>query len=383
MTNLVMSTKRKKESNRSSGASQSAVVLGVLVALIVVAAAYFLFSSHDTLPGGEPTGDNQVVYGISPYQDTIIPQYAELLGWYEEDQLDIDLRVLAWGDVMPSLGGGAVDVAIQNFNSFQATYWNLRDRGVDPVFYYPLYVFKGAAIIIPADSPLKTVEQLESQGLGLDEAVRAAAEQLKGLEIAATEGTEMEQVVIAALNRAGLERDDAVLIHAQPDEALAAFLGGSIDAFSAGVTEHTEAARHEARVLLSASHVLPPVIDGLVTTREFAADHEELLDQLVDMWFRSVQHLAEDLPGRSPILLEFLNGIASTKYSVEEYEFVWNNLQFFPTSQEEAQAALLSPAGQYYWRTSWDENNEFLQKEGKIPESVPLDAFGPSARLRP
>lgn len=353
-----------------------AVAIVALLGVAAVAALFWLARSQKASDEAGNARGLKIVYGLSPYQDTIIPQYAKIKGWYAEEGLDIDTKVLAWGDVMPALGGGGVDVALQNFNSFQATYWNLRDRGVDPVFYYVMYVFRGAAIIIAKDSPLKTVSELQAEGKPLDEAVRTAATQLKGKKIAATAGTEMEQVVLAALKVAGLApKTDATIIHVQPDEALAAFLGGSVDTFSAGVPEHTEAARHGARILLSADHVLPPVLDGIVTTRPFAEKHSDVLEKLVDVWFRTIRHLNEDMPGRTPILIDYLSSVAATKYTVKEYEYVMRTLHVLPMSRAEVGREILNPNGRYYWRRSWDANNEFLHKTDKIPRPVPPEAF--------
>jgi hypothetical protein len=36
---------------------------------------------------------------------------------------------------------------------------------------------------------------------------------------------------------------------------------------------------------------------------------------------------------------------------------------------------VLSSNGKYYWKRSWDGNNESLLKEGKIPKAVPYGAF--------
>lgn len=352
-----------------------------LLILVLIAAVIALVVWRIQIKPGDEQALTKVIYGISPYQDTVIPQYAKLMEWYLEQGLDVDTKILAWGDVMPAVGGKAVDIALQNFNSFQATYWNLRERGIDPVFYYVMYVFKGAAIIIPEESALKTVSDFEAEGKTRKEAVKEAAKQLRGKKIAVTEGTEMEQVVIAALKAVDLDpQNDATLVHAQPDEALAAFLNSAVDAFSAGVTEHTEAARHGARILLSASDILPPVLDGIVTTREYVEKNRNILEKLIDSWFRTIQYLEEDFSNRTPKLIEYLSNVASTKYSVQEYEYVWGNLHFFAGSRDEVKKEILDSTGKYYWRRSWDANNEFLLNEGKIPRPVPYEAFWAGTR---
>ena len=355
-----------------------AALRACLACLVVLTVSYCGGTSGNDAAVDVSEERRRVTYGISPYQDTIIPKYADIQGWYEQEGIVPDLRVLAWGDIMPAIGGG-VDVAIQNFNSFQASYWNLRARGIEPVFYYPFFVFKGAAILIPATSELRTAEDFSRDGLSRRASVRAAAAQLEGRSVAATIGTEMEQLVTAALDQAGLaDARDQILIHAQPADALAAFLTGSVDAFSAGVTEQTEAARSGARVLVSSADILPAVIDGLVTTSTYVEENGELLDSLVALWFRSIRHLDEDLPTRAPLLLEFLNSVGSTRYTVEEYREVWNRFDYFPRTEVEAEAQIMSPSGEYYWRRSWEGTNELLLQEGTISRAVPSRAFLPA-----
>ena len=100
-----------------------------------------------------------------------------------------------------------------------------------------------------------------------DRRVADAARQLKGKRVAVTVGTELDQIVITALQKAGLDsKKDVTLINASPEESLAAFLSGNVDAFAAGLTERTEARRHGGTELLVASDVTLPVIDGLITS---------------------------------------------------------------------------------------------------------------------
>ena len=337
-----------------------------MVAALVAVAVYL---------GLRDTGSATIVYGISLYQDTILPVVAEQQGWYEAEGLDVQLRVLPWGDVMSAVAAGAVDVAIQNFNSFQATYHNIVDRGGDVVFYCSLYVFKGAAIMTWPERGIATLkENLENQP-AREEAIQATVAQLRGKRIAVTRGTEMEQVVLAALRRAGLEDErDVTIIHAQPDDGLRAFLARDVDFYSGGLTERTEAVRNGAAVLIEASDVSPPVIDGLVTSKEFASSHSAELQTLANLWFRTIRYLEEDLDTRAVPVIDRLAREGSTRYSVDEYKFTWFNTQVYPKTAGELQEMMLAPDASYYWKRAWNENNSFLMAAGQIPRPVPLEA---------
>ena len=174
---------------------------------------------------------------------------------------------MAWGEVITALSGGAIDVAIYNFNSFLAPYENASKRSPKPVFYAPLYIFKGQAIMVHGDSKFEMIDSAVARSdQSYKEKVARIARQLKGKRIAVTKGTELEQIVIEALKKANLKESDAEIIHASPEDSLAAFLAKDIDAVAVGLTERVEARRHGAKELLTTSDVIRPVIDGIVTT---------------------------------------------------------------------------------------------------------------------
>ena len=181
------------------------------------------------LGGCTSQSNEKITFGISPYQDTYLPKLAEEKGWFKEAGIDVETVTLAWGDVMNSVASPqGADIVITNLNSFLAAYGELSRQGAKPIFIYPLYVFKGPAILIHADSPLQSVDQvMKTRSISRQKAIEAAAAQLKGANIITTEGTEMEQIVLAAAQKAGLKPgEDFQITHASPEDGLAAFLGG-------------------------------------------------------------------------------------------------------------------------------------------------------------
>lgn len=343
-------------------------VLGVFIVTTAIVLAIIL------RPTPQP---HEIVYGISPYQDTILPIVAEKKGWYVQEGLKVKLKVLPWGAVMNALASGSVDVAIQNFNSFQASYENINLQGGDVVFYYPLFVFKGAAIIIRGDGKIKPLSEVsKSYPHDREKAIMEIAKQLAGKTVITTKGTEMEQIVLAAIKKAGLNADkDVKIIHAEPDDGLNAFISGTGDAYSGGVTERTEASRHGAIIMLESADLNPPVIDGLVTTEHFARDHEEELLKLIALWYKTIDFMEKDLDENSKIVIEYLSTVSSTRYSVEEYKYTWFNTEVYPKNSTEMNDQVLSETALYYWKQSWNANNKFLLAEKKVKNPVPYAAF--------
>lgn len=345
------------------------VVIGLAVVGVIAIAAFVLWP--------KPSGDVVVVrYGITPYQDSALPVVAERLGWYEEEGLRVELVPLSWDQVMPALRSGAIDAAVYNFNSFLPAYENAAQGGARrPLFYAPLFVFHGQALMVKGDAGLQSLPATELGAPPPDAArLRAVAAQLRGKRIALTRGTELEQIVLAALAAGGLTERDVTLIHASPEDLLASFLSGDVDAFAAGLTERVEARRHGGVELLTQSDVMSPVTDGLVTTEQFAAEHAEALDKLVQLWFRTIQHIQPDVANNSTEIRDYLRTAASTRYSPEEYAIAWT-FNYFPQDAAAANEAFNVEQSRYFWRRSWDEVSAFLIEQRTITTAPPYEAY--------
>ncbi|MFC1724261.1 ABC transporter substrate-binding protein [candidate division KSB1 bacterium] len=317
-----------------------------------------------------------VKYGITPYQDSALPVVANYLDWYKTRGIKFELVPLAWGDVITAISSGAIDVAIYNFNSFQAPYENAAKGNRKPIYYCPTYIFKGQALMVHDGIGYEVFRDVA----GEDQKNRTSRlatiiNQLKKKRIAITKGTELEQIVLEGLKIAGLNSErDVQLIHSAPEDALAAFLSKDVDAFAAGLTERTEARRHGAIELFVTSDVTLPVIDGIITSNKFAENNLEILDKLVDIWFKTIKYMEEDLENNSKYILDYLSKAASTRYSVEEYQVAWS-FNIFPKTPQEAISYFIDEKSPYFWRKAWDANNVYLLEEKKINNAIPYSAF--------
>lgn len=342
----------------------------VLSKVVLIILLFVFFISVCTKKG------EKIIYGISPYQDTILPIVAEKQNWYNEQGLEVELKILEWGDVMNALAGGAVDVAIQNFNSFQSVYHNINERGGDVIFYYPLFIFKGTAIMMRKDDNFKTINDfLKIYPDDRNRAILETIKQLKGKHVITTKGTEMEQIVLSALNKANIKQSEVKITHALPADGLNAFLHGDGDFYSGGLTERTEARKYNSVELIETSDLNPPVIDGLVTTKSYAKEHPEKLKSLLKLWFKTIQWMEEDLDTRSKLVIDYLASVSSTRYTIDQYKYSWYHTEVFPPDKKRMYELLLNTNSVFYWKHSWDSNNNFLVSEGKIAKPVPYLAF--------
>lgn len=350
-------------------------IVGAVAALAVAAGALWYINRSGTTSAS-------IRYGITPFQDSALPAVPSILGWYKEKGLDVKLIDLGWGDVPTALASNSIDVALYNFDSFMASWPSLMSGGKEVVFYSPLYVWNGAAIMVSSGTMISVGDLSKLPSEARSERVRAAMLQLQGKTIGVTEGTTFEQTVLDALRVARMAASDVKLVNARPEDNLAAFLSGGIDAFSGGLTERVQAQRRGAVALVTGPDVSLPVVDGLVARRDFVDSHPLEMSTLVDTWFRTIQYMSEDLPGHSSTIRDYLRGKASVDYSAEEYAIAWT-FQYFPPSRQDAAAAFLKDDSVYYWRPIWRRNSQDLIRQGKISSAIPETAFMGDRALQP
>jgi aliphatic sulfonates family ABC transporter substrate-binding protein len=119
------------------------------------------------------------------------------------------------------------------------------------------------AILVPADSPLRTVGDL------------------RGKTIALQRGSNVHYLLIRALEEAGVEYEDVTLLFAAPETARSAFERGEVDAWAIW-DPVLSSARHEleARVLRNGTELAKNVA-YYVARREFAEAHPSLIEEFL------------------------------------------------------------------------------------------------------
>lgn len=117
----------------------------------------------------------------------------------------------------------------------------------------------GEAILVPADSPVRSVAEL------------------KGRKVGVTKGSSAQNLLVAALERAGVPYADITPVYLSPADAAAAFASGKIDAWSIWDPFFAIAElRHSPRVLTTTKDVLN-VNTYFLANKSFATAHPALV----------------------------------------------------------------------------------------------------------
>jgi sulfonate transport system substrate-binding protein len=126
-------------------------------------------------------------------------------------------------------------------------------------------ITNGQGILVPANSPIRTIGDL------------------KGRRVGFTKGSSAHNIVVQTLEKAGLTYADITPVYLTPPDAGPAFANGSIDAwaiwdpyFAIGET------RQNGRILVNASEITK-TNSFYIANRGFANSHGQVLQQIIDV----------------------------------------------------------------------------------------------------
>jgi sulfonate transport system substrate-binding protein len=137
----------------------------------------------------------------------------------------------------------------------------------------------GEAILVPKESPIKTVADL------------------KGRKIALNKGSNVHYLLVRALETAGAKYTDVELVFLPPADARAAFEKGIIDAWV--IWEPYRAAAEialEARTLTDGSGLVSNH-EFFFTTKTFSEAHPEVIEMVLEAARDAYAEAAKDIPG--------------------------------------------------------------------------------------
>ncbi|MDH5415172.1 MAG: ABC transporter substrate-binding protein, partial [Flavobacteriaceae bacterium] len=342
--------------------------VAIVILISIVLLFYFLNQSNNQ-------DSQKVVIGISPFPDTYMPYLGKIKGWYKEEGLDVEFRVLGWTEVQEALSSGAsdrIDIGINNISSIIATY----DRNPELVYYYGNNTFdNGFALMIRPEGEMKPLNFFIKQGMELSDAIAATGAQLKGKTVVTTANTDMEQGVAAVAKKGGISfTKDVSIVNLNPDDGLTAFLSGTGDAFIGGIPQRNKAGEQGMIEMITGTNLGPPPINGLVTTKKFVEGNEEALLKITKVWFKIVNYTNDNLDEVAKTMTEELNRKTGSKVSVDDFKKFWNNYEHYPSSPQEIQKEILSAEGRNYWKERWDDCNDYFYNiKGTIPRPVPFE----------
>ncbi|KAA8728752.1 sulfonate ABC transporter substrate-binding protein [Ewingella americana] len=120
------------------------------------------------------------------------------------------------------------------------------------------------AIVVPENSPIKTVADL------------------KGKRVALNKGSDVNYLLVSALENAGLKYKDVTPVYLPPSDARAAFQRGAVDAWVIWDPYLAEVETHEKARLVKNAEGLVPHYTFYLASRKFADTYPQTAEKVVD-----------------------------------------------------------------------------------------------------
>jgi ABC-type nitrate/sulfonate/bicarbonate transport system substrate-binding protein len=350
------------------------LIIVISLGIIIFAGSILLFAFNSS--AGFFNLLEKVSLGTAPFPSSILPPLIEKKGWDKKERIKIRTHFYPEKDLASILLSGKTEVAIMDFFRFQSVFAQAKNNGKEIIFYCPLYIDKGDAILARSDSKIKSFAEIIKEMPEINIARKTTLKQLKGKTITTTKGSAAEQLLQLALEQAGIKSSEVKMVYASPDRCLAAFLKGDADVIAGDLSVQLAARKENHRPLIFTSDLGLVSIYGLVSTKNYADKHPATMESLVNLWFRAAQNIKEDPRKRTKALTKELSRRTQRKYSGDDMVYIFETAGIFPESPQAAADLLLSHFSPYYWQKVWGQNNQYLSKRGTINQPVPYEAFG-------
>ncbi|MEC2078002.1 aliphatic sulfonate ABC transporter substrate-binding protein [Metabacillus fastidiosus] len=164
---------------------------------------------------------------------------------------------------------------------------------------------KNVALLLPKNSFIKELKEL------------------KGKKIAVAKGTAAYDILFRLLDKSGLKAGDVEIIQLNPDEAKAAFISGSVDAWSIGEPYLSTAVVDDGAIVLADGSTIDYVSPAFHVARtKFTEEHPELVTAYLKVLEKTLIWQNENLDEAVKIYSE------STKLNENVVESVIKNVSF-------------------------------------------------------
>jgi ABC-type nitrate/sulfonate/bicarbonate transport system substrate-binding protein len=308
---------------------------------------------------------------IAPYQDLAMLTVYKKLGLEAKYGTRIQILTLPWEEIQPSLAsaGKTIDVGFGSLIEFLTKYQNVNTANSDPLVYvYPAYVFKGGGFV----SFNKNVPDLDEAPGFTEDRVRT----FLSFKIGAGKNSMFDMMIFSLARRTGVPRSEIKLVDTTMADGLLAAEGGAIDAAAGGLTQRNEALEKGGRVVLTMEKLGFADLTGIICRQSTLDRRHKDIENLVKMWFDSVNYVYSDIDHNSAVPLDYLAKTASTKYTVASFKRALE-AEYLPRSIADADRDMVAENGEFSIKRISGDISAYLVELGiaKVapPTPMPID----------
>lgn len=279
--------------------------------------------------------------GIAPYQDIAMIVNVKNLELEKKYGTNIDLVTMNWEDILPAVAssGKGVDVGFGSLTEYLTKEANLNADSKDPVlFVYPAYIFKGGSFVtFNKDVPELTNSTINDNSL---------VSKFFSFKIGAQKNSIYQMMLYSLARRNNLPVTGLKIFDTPLNDGILAAQGGSLDIAEAGLTQLVEAKKNKGRIVLDMDNLGFADIVGFICKKSVYETRKDDINNLVKMWYESVNYVFTDVDKNSKFSLSYLDKKAAAKYTLAQYKDALSQ-EAFPRSIDEAEKIIVAKDGQF------------------------------------
>jgi ABC-type nitrate/sulfonate/bicarbonate transport system substrate-binding protein len=322
-----------------------------------------------------------VRFGNLPYLDYGPWIVAEKMGFLAEQGIEIETTIFEVEQpLIEAMLGGSIDVAAGADSPFILLAPQSKDK-LQMVSVHSL--FTGYSIMGRPDD-VKTYDQFIAEGKTAEEALAAAAMQLKDKTIILPGGASFYPVLDTALAFAGLTKDDVEIIDMDPVEGAAAFLQGTGDFYSDGLPSRFRLETEGMVNVLTGVQMGGGAMDtaGMYVTTKFYAQNPEIVHGFLKAWYKAVDYIKTNPDEAISMMIDWINEQSGAGMTVEDGKRFLTDLVLFPT-YEEVGEWFFTEGSPYYWADRLSFVKSYNEESGTDYTGVDLDEMMPVNEIYP
>ena len=166
--------------------------------------------------------------------------------------------------------------------------------------------------------------------------------------------------------------DKSKLLDTTMADGLLAAEGGGVEIAAAGMTQRNEALEKGGRVVLTMERLGFADLTGIITRQSTLDRRRNDIENLIRMWFDSVNYVFSDIDQNSAVPLSYLDKTASTQYTVASFKRALD-AEYLPRSVADANRDLVAPDGRFSIQRISSDISAYLVEQGisKKPPPTP------------
>lgn len=326
-----------------------------------------------------PVETTTVQFGMLPYGDHTYAIIGVKKGWFQEVGINLEYRPVKVEDTIPFLLNGSLDVGSCSPGVIIAAH----DTNPGVVSFVFGDIFQGYAIMAQPNKGYKSVAEFVGQGLSANDAIKAAAQQLRGRAFAYPSEAAIKPFIDLVLRKGNLTRQDFQSLVLDDPLTVNAMRDHKADFQVGGVPSHIVLEREGFKPIITSNDLASAATpspqseelasiftDGWATTREYYAKHRDIVLRMASVNFRITKFIKDSPDEALAIHMPYLSQVTGQPFTAAEGRIIYTSLDPFFTFEAQRDWYHNTNSPYYYENLNGAIINSFV-KQGVFKNKPP------------